>query len=71
LTANDRKQLFEFLPAEPQRSHVRPDKILTEIFIHFDDQRPRESRLCHDQMVAFYSHLDTTCELKDISQFLP
>jgi hypothetical protein len=71
VAADDAEQPFEFLAGEAERMHVCADEILAKTFVHLDDYRPRETRLCHHEVVTFDTRLNTTSQFADVAELLP
>jgi hypothetical protein len=51
---------LELRAINSERLHVRPDDVLTEVAIHFDNDRPRQARTRHDEVVTLRARFDAT-----------
>lgn len=47
------EQFLEGLSRQTERTNIVADDILTQISVHFYNDRTRDSWLCHDEVIAF------------------
>jgi hypothetical protein len=71
VAADGGEQFLELSARETERSDVRANDVLAQVFIHFDDHGTGNIRLRHDQVIAFCARFDAASELTDIAQLLP
>jgi hypothetical protein len=61
----------ELFAIHPDRTHIRPNDVLSEILVHFDDDRPRHPGLRHHEVVTPDAGLHAARELENIAKLLP
>lgn len=61
----------EFLPINSEGTHVRSDDVLAQVLCHHDHNRPRHSRLGHDQVITLDSGHYATGKPANIAKLLP
>jgi hypothetical protein len=62
---------FEFGPVDSERLHVRSDDVLTEVAVHLDDDRSRQTGTRHDEVIALDPRLDAAEQATNIAELLP